>query len=90
MSLLRFGIFALIEIRPGKNWASLGIISRHLVSDSLLTRETFRLTLMRCRSNQKLKVICKSMLRFAAGEEKKPPASAFDFPNNGDSSTPTG
>lgn len=36
------------------------------------------------RHNQKLNDICRSMLRFAAGDEKKPPASAFDFPNNGD------
>ena len=30
------------------------------------------------------------MLRLDAGDEKKPPARAFDFPNNGDSNTPTG
>ena len=30
------------------------------------------------------------MLRFEACEEKKPPASAFDVPKSGDSSTPTG
>jgi hypothetical protein len=30
------------------------------------------------------------MLRFAAGEEKKPPESAFDLPNISDPSTPTG
>ena len=34
--------------------------------------------------------ICKSILRFDEGEEKNPPASAFDFPNNGDCRTPTG
>lgn len=41
-------------------------------------------------AGQKLKVICRSMLRFEAGEEKKPPASALDLPNSGDSRTPTG
>jgi len=30
------------------------------------------------------------MLRFAAGDEKNPPANALDLPNKGDSSTPTG
>ena len=30
------------------------------------------------------------MLRFEAGDEKKPPASAFDLPNSGDWSTLTG
>ena len=30
------------------------------------------------------------MLRFDADEPKNPPASAFDFPKSGDSSTPTG
>ncbi len=30
------------------------------------------------------------MLRLEEGEEKKPPANAFDFPNRGDSNTPTG
>lgn len=40
--------------------------------------------------DQKLNVICKSMLRFEAGEEKNPPASALDLSKSGDSSTPTG
>src|SRR5579862_5921744 len=39
---------------------------------------------------QKLNISCRSMLRFDAGEEKNPPARAFDLPNSGDSSTPTG
>jgi len=30
------------------------------------------------------------MLLLDEGEEKKPPASAFDFPKRGDSNTPTG
>ena len=30
------------------------------------------------------------MLRFEAGEEKNPPASAFDVPKVGDESTPVG
>ena len=30
------------------------------------------------------------MLRLEEGEEKNPPASAFDIPNRGDSNTPTG
>ena len=30
------------------------------------------------------------MLRFDEGEEKNPPANAFDLPNNGDCRTPTG
>ena len=33
---------------------------------------------------------CRSMLRFEDGEEKNPPARALDFPNSGDSRTPTG
>lgn len=41
-------------------------------------------------TNQKAKLICRSMLRLAAGEEKKPPDRALDLSNNGDSSTPTG
>ena len=40
--------------------------------------------------DQKLNDIWRSMLRFAAGEEKNPPASALDLPKSGDSSTPTG
>ncbi len=39
---------------------------------------------------QKLKDTCRSILRFEEGDEKNPPARAFDFPNNGDSRTPTG
>ena len=39
---------------------------------------------------QKLKDICKSMLRLEEGEEKNPPANAFDFPKSGDCKTPTG
>jgi hypothetical protein len=30
------------------------------------------------------------MLRLEEGDEKKPPARAFDLPNKGDSRTPTG
>ena len=30
------------------------------------------------------------MLRLDAADEKNPPESAVDFPNSGDSSTPTG
>jgi len=30
------------------------------------------------------------MLRLEEGDEKNPPARAFDFPNKGDSRTPTG
>ena len=30
------------------------------------------------------------MLRLDEGEEKKPPANAFDLPKSGDSRTPTG
>jgi hypothetical protein len=30
------------------------------------------------------------MLRFDEGDEKNPPARAFDLPNRGDSRTPTG
>ncbi len=30
------------------------------------------------------------MLRFEEGEEKNPPANAFDLPNSGDCNTPTG
>jgi hypothetical protein len=30
------------------------------------------------------------MLRLEEGEEKKPPARAFDMPKRGDSNTPTG
>ena len=44
----------------------------------------------RGRFEQKLNDICRSMVRLAAGEEKKPPASAVDLPNSGDWSTPTG
>lgn len=40
--------------------------------------------------DQNLKDICRSMLRFAAGEEKNPPDRALDLSNKGDSSTPTG
>jgi hypothetical protein len=40
--------------------------------------------------DQKLNDICRSMLRFDEGDEKNPPARALDFPNRGDSSTPTG
>ena len=39
---------------------------------------------------QKLNDICKSILRFEEGEEKNPPAKAFDLPNSGDCNTPTG
>ena len=48
------------------------------------------LTAGRLRALQKLKLICRSMLRLAAGEEKKPPDKALDLSNRGDSSTPTG
>lgn len=41
-------------------------------------------------ADQKLNDICRSMLRLAAGEEKKPPARALDLPNSWESSTPTG
>ena len=40
--------------------------------------------------NQKLNINCRSMVRFAAGDEKNPPASAVDLPKMGDWSTPTG
>jgi hypothetical protein len=40
--------------------------------------------------DQKLNDICRSMLRLDEGEEKKPPANAFDLPKSGDSRTPTG
>jgi hypothetical protein len=32
--------------------------------------------------DQKLKLICKSMLRLAAADEKNPPARAVDFPKS--------
>jgi hypothetical protein len=40
--------------------------------------------------DQKVNIICKSMLRFADGVEKNPPARALDFPKSGDKRTPTG
>ena len=45
---------------------------------------------MQSSLNQKLNINCRSMVLLAAGDEKNPPASALDFPNMGDSSTPTG
>ena len=41
-------------------------------------------------TDQKLKDTWRSMLRFAAGDEKNPPASELDFPNRGDSRVLTG
>jgi len=37
-----------------------------------------------------LKETCRSMLRLAAADPKKPPAMAFDLPKKGDWSTLTG
>ena len=82
---------------PVKTAAHLKLTSRFIASPQICKtlieqpgefRFTFQI-IDRC-CNQKLKVICKSMLRFAAGEEKNPPASALDLSKSGDSRTPTG